>query len=185
MKVSSATRAIVVAAAVLGFAGCHHRYHDCKDIPHGAIPQPIGTHVCQWQTEQMARAEQDDFVIYRYEWLRDSAQFSPYGGRHMMGIAGRLPHAPFPVVIEPSDDATLDQARREAATRMLAELGMPDAADRVVIGAPEAEGLFGQEAPQVTEELFDTRGGGRRPASGFGGFRGGFRGALGGGIRAF
>jgi len=180
------TNSVILVMLAVGFCtgGCHHP--PCKDIPPGAIPQPIGTYVCQWQTEQMARAEADDFVIYRYEWLRETDQFSPFGGQHVMRMAKRLPLAPFPVVIEPSDNQELDQARRARLIGMLAELGTADASQRVVIGVPEAEGLYGQEAPNVTRQMFRTSGGtGGGSTFGFGGFQGGFRGALGGGFSAF
>jgi len=171
------------AAAALLLAGCHHGEH-CKDIPHGAIPQPIGTHVCQWQHEQMHRAEADDFVIYHYEWLRETDQFSPFGGQHMLRLAARLPHEPFDVIVTPSGDAALDQARVQAAISLLAEQGIADAHQRVQVGVPIGEGLYGQEAPAATATLLGNQRGARNTGNfGFGGRQGGFGGNFGGGFR--
>ena len=183
---------LAVATTAVLFTGCHHTER-CKDIPHGAIPQPIGTYVCQWQHQQMNRAEADDFVIYRYEWLRETDQFSPFGGQHMLRLAERLPHEPFDVVVEPSGEAALDEARVQVAIGLLAEQGIADAHQRVSVGIPSAEGLYGQEAPAATATLlgegrstgnFGFGGGGF--GSGFrSGFGGGFRGGFGGGFGSF
>ena len=164
-------------------SGCHFGEH-CKDIPPGAIPQPVGTYVCQWQHEQMNRAEADDFVIYHYEWLRETNQFSPFGGQHVVRIAKRLPYEPFSVVIEPSHDSGLDQARVSAVVELLAEQGLPDAHQRVKVGTPIGEGLYGQEAPNATSTLFGNQRGGRGGGNfGFGGGQGGLGGGFGGGSR--
>ena len=165
------------------FVGCKHAEY-CKDIPEGAIPQPVGTYVCQWQHAQMDRAEADDFVIYRYEWLRETDQFSPYGGQHMMRLVGRLQHSPESVIIAPSGDIELDQARVRSAIGLLVAEGVSDAHQRVAIGNPTAEGLYGQEAPRTAQQLFRNRGGGGGGNFGFGG-QGGFGSGFGGGLRGF
>jgi hypothetical protein len=74
--------------------------------------------------------------------------------------------------------------------------GVPDAEDRVVLGFPEAEGLYGDEAERIYSQMISGRptgGFGAQTEFGpfnnrtnpFGGFRGNFRGGLGGGFLGF
>ncbi|QDU27030.1 hypothetical protein ETAA8_21140 [Anatilimnocola aggregata] len=129
----------------------------CGDkVPHGAIPQPVGTYACQWQQAQMIRAEQDDFAVYEKEWLEKTAQLSPYGHDHLVRIARRLLDQPYTVVIEPTTDAALNESRRLTLVQFLLEREVPGAEDRIVIGNPAAEGMLGQEAPFIARGYFGT-----------------------------
>src|SRR5262245_15029117 len=40
----------------------------CPTLPHGSMPMPVGTYLHQWNGAMAARAEADDFVIYKHEW---------------------------------------------------------------------------------------------------------------------
>ena len=64
-------------------SGCH----TCNDITPGAIPQPNGTYACQWIHAEKARAAQDKFVIYQYEWSADVTKLTPSGQGHVAQIA--------------------------------------------------------------------------------------------------
>jgi hypothetical protein len=149
---------------------------ECRDIPKNAIPAPPGTYVCQWTAAEATRAEADKFVFYQYEWQRDKAQLGPFGQRHAAQVAERLPCAPYPVVIEPSDDAALDESRRLVIHQTLACQGQNVLLERIVVGHSMAEPLYSQEAPAIARGMF-TNQTGAGTTSGFGG-----GGALGGGI---
>ena len=68
---------------VAAVSGCH----TCNDIAPGAIPQPNGTYACQWVHAEKARADQDKFVIYQYEWSADATKLTPSGQEHVAQIA--------------------------------------------------------------------------------------------------
>jgi len=93
-----------------------------------------------------------------------------------------LPEVPFPVLIQVDLNATLNEARRQTIVAMLTQHGVPDAEQRVVLGYPEAEGLFGEEAERIYPQMLRGSYGQRfTPGfrSGFGGYGGygGFGGA--------
>ncbi len=159
----------------------------CADIPPGAIPQPVGTHVCQWQTAQQDRAERDDFVIFNLEWEAGGQVLGPKGKRHAECLAEAVEQVPYPIVIATSDDAVLDETRRQHVIEMLAANGVEDPAARVVLGESEAEGLYGPEAVRLGDARLIGTGrttGGGVTGRGFsgGGFGGGFGSGLGGGF---
>ncbi len=157
----------------------------CGDeVPRGAIPQPIGTYSCQWQQAQMTRAEQDDFAIYEKEWIDQTAQLSDAGRDHLLSLAKRMATEPFTVVIEPTSDAALNEARRAEIMQYLIIREVPGAEERVITANPDAEGMLGQESIRVTRGYFSggnssrgQNGGGQlgQPSSGGGfGSSGGF-----------
>jgi hypothetical protein len=146
-----------------------------------AIPAPPGTYVCQWTAAEATRAEADKFVFYQYEWQRDKAQLGPFGQRHAAQISARLPCVPYPVVIEPSDDAKLDESRRLAMLQALACEGLSVPLERIVVGHGEAEPLYSQEAPAIARGMFTNQTGGGT-TGGFGGVGGLGAGGIGGGI---
>jgi hypothetical protein len=186
-------------AAILSVAafaiGCHLGAHDCtnchvdncSDIPQGAIPMPVGTFVRAWGARQADKAEIDDFVIYTNEWSYDDPLvLGPYGTKHLARIASRMPTTPYPVILQPDDDRQLNEKRRAVAINNLTALGIPDAAPRVVIHYPEAEGLFGDEAEPKYQRMLQPRttGGGYLGGAG-GGFLGGYGSFSGAGTGSF
>lgn len=182
---------LLLPISLLASAGCQMQHgaryvppHPRADIPKGAVPAPLGTASCQWQNEQAARAEQDYFVIYGNEWRygrdEDGTRLGPFGTRHLEELAERLPHEPFPIVIDRSEDAELDQARKFAVVSYLESKGLPDAESRVVVGRGEANALYGVEAPGIGIGFIGAGGG----LGGRGGGRGGFGGGVGGGLGA-
>ena len=120
------------------------------NIPRGAIPKPVGEYTCAWQNAQAALAERDDFVIYRYEWVGDTAELGPFGIRHVGDLAFRLQSQPACLIIEPAEDTPLNSERRLVLVARLASQGIPDADSLVIIGDSVAEGLHGLEAPRLS-----------------------------------
>ena len=161
----------------LTFAGCAHR-HDvlgvdcCADIPEGAIPEPPGTKLCNWQTMQVSAAAADQFVLYRCDFVGDSTSLSPaaldrVGRLVQAGAAGNLPW-----IVEPSDDAAIDLARVDSVISELSGRGVSPV--DVSIATPAALGLTGTLAEGILgtqvgngRGSFNSLGRGR---SGFGGF---------------
>ena len=155
---------------------------ECRDIPKDAIPAPPGTYVCQWTAAEASRAEADKFVVYQYEWQRDQEKLGPFGERHLAQITSRLACVPYPVVIESSGDAALDESRRLAMLRALSCGGLNLPPQRVVVGHGEAEPLYSQEAPAIASGVFSNRAAGGGLGGGGGG--GGSLGIGGDGVRA-
>ncbi len=150
---------------------------NCSDIEQGAIPLPVGTFSGEYWNRQAIKAEADDFVIYYNEWIDGQSTTNQYGADHLARIAARLPVTPFLVVVQPEPGQNvLSMARRDVVVNTLLKAGIADAPNRVVLGRPTAEGLFGEEAERIYPQL--VRGG-------FNGFGGGFNGIGGGGFGGF
>ena len=143
IQLSAAVLFPLLAAAV---SGCHDG-HDgsCKDIPCGAIPQPNGEYLCQWTNSERARAGQDSYVVYQYEWSAEPVKLTTTGQEHVACMAHVLGQTPYPVIIDPSPDGRLNELRRIAVIEALAASGCPTDPARVCVGHPEAEGLYGQK----------------------------------------
>ena len=190
-------RACIVLAIGAAVVGCHHAcktddchgHHghggwsllgidNCADIPKGAIPQPPGTYTNQWLDRQAGKAEADDFTFYYNEWVDGQAVLSPFGGEHLDRANTRLPFVPFQVVLQPEPNSPiLNGLRQKAMIEALTDAGFKDAARRVVIGRPAAEGLFGDEAERIYPQL--VRGGFGGLGGGLGGYGGSFGGLVG------
>ena len=88
-------------------AGCCHSpwcVDNCSTIPPGALPAPPGTYINRFRDVQAAKAEADDFTVYKHEWYMNGKELGPYGRWHLNEMLKRLPGVPFPVVIEPIAD---------------------------------------------------------------------------------
>jgi hypothetical protein len=152
---------------------------NCATITKGAIPQPYGWFVHQWQNAHAAKAEADDFVIYKHEWFKGGLVLGPYGYYHLQQICKRLPSVPFPVLLEAETmDPSRNEMRRNIIVGLLAQTGYVDPGSRVFIGLPEWGGLYGDEAPRIFQQML-TRQNPYNMMFGQGGFGGGF-GGLGG-----
>jgi hypothetical protein len=158
----------------------------CEDIQPGAIPAPAGTYNSAWQTAQQARADEDAFVFYRYEWLNGGDQLGPFGTRHLSRLLDRTRHMSASIVVEPSGDRDLDERRVATLRAMLAEYDEALGEYPVVVRQPEAEPMYGFESPRVTRGFTagaGGQGGGQQGGTGIGGGMGGAGGGgIGGGV---
>src|SRR5579875_1154886 len=155
---------------------CWPRIDNCATIRRGAIPQPDGWFLHKWQDAQAAKAEADDFVIYKHEWFKGGTQLGPYGNYHLLQILRRLPTVPFPVLLEvETQDPARNEMRRAVIISYLAQAGIPDPQSRVLLGIPEAGGLYGDEAPRIYQMML-IRQNPFMMMFGMGGFGGGFGG---------
>ncbi len=177
-------RGRVVDPACAGRLGLPRRRKPCEDIPPGAIPQPNGTYLCQWNHAEMARADQDNFVIYHYEWSADAAKLTQFGLEHVAQIAQGLPQVTYPVVIECSPDQHLNETRRTAVLEALGNCHVSIIPERVIVGRPGAEGLYGDEAAGIAGRMFRNGVGGGQGGGSTGGATsstgGGATGSMGG-----
>jgi hypothetical protein len=121
--------------------------------PCDPVAPPNGTHVREFQHLQTVKAEADDFVIYKNEWYLGGTTPGPFGLYHLNEIARRAPGSPFPVVIQPELDPTVNETRRDVVVKHLLATGVPDARTRVIIALPQAEGLAGEDAARLTVPL--------------------------------
>jgi len=123
-------------------------------------PFPLGQVTdAHWETQQ-ANAEAADFIFYDHEFTGDTAELAPGAKKHLMEVALRLPHVPFPVVVEQSaHDAQpeLDARRRQTIVEQLARLGLENVQGRVVVASAFAEGFTAIEGERAYyQTLFDN-----------------------------
>ncbi|TWT34620.1 hypothetical protein [Blastopirellula retiformator] len=153
--------------------------HCCDDFPSGAIAQPLGSYTCSWQKSQAELANQENYVIFRREWVGDSLELSQGGKRHLGEVLPAVMEAGQVLVVEETADSELDARRRDHLVIVLAKMEIPEPDQRVVIGYPLGEGLYGFNAPAIRSGIQGGRGTG---GSRFGGANSGLGGGFGGGF---
>jgi hypothetical protein len=164
--------------------GCHAPdrtpFDKCASITPGSLPDPNGARVRGFQLVQTNKAEMDDFVVYLQEWYMGGRELGPYGEYHIVQMAQRMPHTPFPVLVQVAPDPAINEHRRRVVIEKLAAAGVVDAPNRVILGRPEAEGLNGPESFRVYQGMLWSTGQSAGFSGGFGA-GGGFGGGFGGG----
>lgn len=174
-------RWLLALGLLVPLAGCANpgepcAFDKCPNLPPGAMPQASGSYLRRIQDVQSTKAEADDFVVYKHEWYLGGTQLGPYGRYHLQQVAQRLPNVPFHVTVQGTPDGKLNEQRRQEIVKSLLAAGVNDAEQRVVVGYPEAEGLYGDEAALAFTQMMQG-------GSGFGGFIGnGFGNGLGTGF---
>ncbi|QDV59267.1 hypothetical protein [Rosistilla oblonga] len=142
----------------------------CADIPAGAIPEPAGAKLCDWQTAQVTSAVADQTVFYQSDFIGTSATLSPAAIDRMARNANSGLVFSQPSIVEPSGNDLRDAARVESVIAQLASLGV--AAPVVEVATPAALGMQGQLAERVGGGFGNPIAGTGAPisqASGFGG----------------
>jgi hypothetical protein len=179
--------AIMIAAALLGMAGCQGAGSQGDRPP----VQPLGAMSdCVW-AHQEANAERSDFVVYENEFGVDSEILNTAGEDHVRQIAARLasgqdaqvlversmssarPDTSYHFRVHPNPE--LDLRRREIVVGALAAMGICDAEARVLV-APSLAPKYRYGEPPTMEPRMS-------PNVGFGGFSfgAGYGGGFGGG----
>lgn len=130
-----------------------------------------------WRRQEQ-NAEAADFIIYEHDFEAiGSVRLNDAGIDHLKQIASRLlAGAPFPVIIERSKystdprvpatdidrgifnyeihpDPELDNRRRDIIARVLADMGVPHANQRVVVGRQLAPSQNSQQAAQAYQQF--------------------------------
>lgn len=175
----------LLAVVVIGLTGCccdrcgnWSWFHTCADFPCGAIAQPLGSYTCSWQKSQAELANQENLVFFRREWVGDSLELSQGGKRHLGEVLPAVVEAGQVLIVEETENSDLDNRRREHLVMVLAKMEVQEPDQRVVIGYPIGEGMYGFNAPAIRSGIQGGRGtsgsryGGQN--SGFGGFGGGY-----------
>jgi hypothetical protein len=81
-------------------------------------------------------AEASDFVLHRNDFVGETAELTHDGKAHAFEIAARMRSAPFPVLVEQSENNSapqLDADRRATVAQVLSGLGNGDAEQRVIV----------------------------------------------------
>ncbi len=139
-------------------------------------PFPLGQVTdAHWETQQ-TNAEAADFILYDHEFVGNTAKLTPKGQKHIVQMALRLEHVPFPVVIEQSPDGRypqVDAQRRQAVIEYLVQIGFEKEhiQNRVIIAPAFAPGLRAVEGEAAYYSTFggEFGGGTGRRFGGYGG----------------
>ncbi len=141
-------------------------------------PFPLGQVTdAHWETQQ-TNAEAAKFVFYDHEFVGDTAKLTPKGQKHLLQVAIRLEHVPFPVVVEQSPDGRypqLDLQRRQTIVKHLIEVGLEGIENRVIVAPAFAEGLRAVEGEAAYYSTFGYGNFGGGMGRRFGGRGGVFR----------
>ena len=132
---------------------------------------PLGSinraHYHQMETN----GEAFDFIMHRNEFVDFTGELNAFGLDHLIDIAARARSAPFPILIERSEnnsDPEIDQHRRQIVALMLSDKGVPNAQSRVIVSQSYAPGLNGDEAESAYfRSLNNDDDGGRGGGAGF------------------
>jgi hypothetical protein len=162
---------------LLGWCCFHRRSMAIPDV------QPLGSVVRAHYHTMQTNAEAADFIIHDHEFVGMTAELTPSGKDHIVEIAARMRSAPFPVIVERSEnnsDPELDAFRRDLVAQILSDFGNPDAQQRTFVAPAYGKGLNSREAEVDYYRFIYTRGG-------FGNFGNNFGSGLGngGGVGGF
>src|SRR4051812_4370689 len=90
----------IIAGACLAaviFSGCSGRRSQTRN-PAGDRPFPLGeVNDAHWETQE-TNAQAAKFIFHDHEFVGDTAELAPSAKKHLMQVALRLEHVPFPVV---------------------------------------------------------------------------------------
>jgi hypothetical protein len=179
--------ALLPAACLLVFSGCQccsgwfggraFVPREQKAGPGYDRPFPLGQVTdAHWDTQE-TNAEAAKFILYDHEFVGSTAKLTPKGQKHLVQMALRLEHVPFPVVVEQSPEGRypqLDLQRRQEVVRYLKELGLENFENRVIVAPAFAPGLSAVEGEAAYYSTLNGNfygGTGRR----YGGYGGVFR----------
>ena len=142
-------RCLLPATLGLLICGCSsHSPRQAQTGPPHDRPFPLGQVTDSFWETQQTNAEASDFVFYDHEFEGNTTRLTPGGKKHLLEVAMRLEHVPFPIVIEQSPDnrdPRLDKQRRQAIVDQLNQLGLDMVSGRVVVAPAIAEGICAVE----------------------------------------
>ena len=106
--------------------------------------------------------EAGDFILYRHDFVGETAELNVDGRDHVNEIAARLQSTPFPVVVERSENNAnpqLDGERRQMVALVLHDLGNLDADQRTFVGPAYGRGQSSIESQVDYMRFIYSRGG--------------------------
>jgi hypothetical protein len=140
----------LIVASLTAFAGIGCVTDQCATVcPDPAVPQmhPLGAVTRAHYEAMEANGEAADFVIHSGEFAANSPELTSAGRDHILEIGARMGGTPFPVIVERSESGShLDTQRAQTVTDILANLGNPDAGQRVMVSRPYSDGIQAAEA---------------------------------------
>src|SRR5690606_29226021 len=77
-------------------------YQKSNAVPDSVLP--LGSTVGAWYQVMQTNAEAADFIIHQRDFVAQSARLTPHGRDHVWEIAARMRSAPFPVIVERTDN---------------------------------------------------------------------------------
>jgi len=107
-----------------------------------------------------ANAEAADFILHRHEFVGETAELTPYGKDHLLEIAARARSAPFPILVERSENNSnpaLDNHRRTIIAQALVDDGVGDALERTIVAPAYGKGLTAPEAQADYSQFLNSR----------------------------
>lgn len=128
-------------------------------------------------------AEAADFIIHLHDFVGETATLTPDGKDHVLEIAARMRSAPFPVIVERTEnnaDPEIDAVRRNLVAQILTDLGNPDAQQRTVVATSYGPGYVSRRGEQMYYQHVFRGGNNFNNNNGGGGFGGGGVGGGGG-----
>ncbi len=131
--IPSTFAAVLVAGVFL--AGCQHS--GSYDLPHGYIPKPAGTSQSIAFNMQAAKGEAYKYVLHTNRFVSNTTYLSPTGQRQVEYMVQNISTNPYPVIIEPSGNPQIDEARRVALVDYFSLQGIYDAENFVVVTSPD------------------------------------------------
>lgn len=142
-----------------------------------AIPDtlPLGSVVRAHDQVMQTNGEAADFIMYRHQFVGQTAELTSDGKDHIVEIAARMPGTPFPVLVERepnNSDPELDALRRNLIAQILTDFGNQDAQQRTVVSMPYGPGYISTEAEQTYYRHILSGGNGLNNGGNNGGFGG-------------
>ncbi|HEX8203234.1 MAG TPA: hypothetical protein VF590_22345 [Isosphaeraceae bacterium] len=130
------------------------RRYRCQDrflgYPEEFVAPPLGASLYANNRTQVANAEAARMVLYDYDFVEGSNQLTQRGLDQLNKILARLPLNFFPLIIERTPrHPGLDETRRLAVLSHVARSPFPIPSERVIVGAPIATGINGEEAQLI------------------------------------
>jgi hypothetical protein len=115
---------------------------------------PLGFYVYESIGMMKARADTHDFILYRSDFVADTATLSPIGAQRLSLMAARLPGWLGPVYVEwTPDKPELADTRKTALVATLQKAGLPIVAERVLVGPSPYPGALGTDSANFYQNL--------------------------------
>jgi len=119
---------------------------------------PLGNVIRAHFHTMQTNGEASDVIMYRYEFVDNSAELTPYGKDHIAEIGARMQFVPFPVVVERSENNSnpeLDEYRRQLVAQVLNDMGN-QASQRTIVSQPYGNGINSIEGVRHYEIFLNT-----------------------------
>ena len=127
-------------------AKCQAKYWG---YPEEFCERPFGSLVHAQLAAQINNGMAAQMVLYRYDFIPGQASLKPRGEIQLRKMANVLLFHAFPLIIEGTGTAALDQARRESVTVFLASLDCSVTEQQIVTSGWLTRGLSGEEALRI------------------------------------